>query len=1402
MQSTSDRWVSLGEPASAAEAEALNRVRELLPDDGVSHAWSNLTFVDTNGNTAEVDVLLVSRVGVFVLELKGWYGRISGDQQSFELVAAPGRPPVFERNPYILADQKAKRLASLLRTIAPPQAQRVVPFIGAKVILHGRNSQVDLPGVASSGILALDGYNVTGLAEEANLSRFLTTPPRNPNHLIEPSHAGQIAALIKAAGFVPTPLVRKVGQYTITSAEHLAEGTGWHDVEAKHPDMPGLARRIRIFELPRGASTEDRAELERSAQRELALTSGVRHPGIEGPFDMVRSDFGPALIFEHDPAAQPLDAYIGANAASLTFADRLALLRQIAEVLAYAHSRRLTHRALSPLRVRIVTHDGTPQVRIRDWWTGRKSPASTARATARPTVTALAGGVADVTRWVEQDQWPYLAPELLRGSQEPPPVPLDVYGFGALAYLVLTGQPPGAHLAEVIDRVNAGQPLDAAKVSPELPESVVALIAAATSPNELDRPATMQDVLERLSAIEAGTLAEAPVPVAVVDPLEAPSGAMVGGRFAVRFRRGRGSTGTALLVDDVTQQLENVVLKLARDDAAARRLTGEARVLAHLDHPRIVQAIEGPLDVDGRQALLLSDAGQATLAQRLAAEGRCTLEQLENYGRDLLDAVGHLEERGVFHRDIKPANLGVAPDRGTRKPRLTLFDFSLAPEPLENIGAGTPGYLDPFLGKGRRRQYDRAAELWSVAVTLFEMSRGELPTWHRGDGAPAGPDDRVVVLPDMFEDAVGEALAAFFTRALHPDATARFANVGDLARAWYAVFAPLARGAAEEGEPDAVAAARDDAAARATLTTPLSEAGLSPRALSALQREDLATVSELITTSGLRINSIPGLGEQYRREIQARVRQWRDRLLSREETTRVERAEPGEKWLGVEGVAELLVPRPSPANVVEVRALRSLLALDGVPATAWPTVQQLATAVDAPRAEVVSALDNAARRWRRNPEFAQVRDLLVSVIAAQGGVVGAEEAAAALTFRLGSAREGDARRAVATGLVRAVVEGDVRSQVPSLVTRRLTDDAGVTRTVMLAVSDDAAVEAAVSGEAALDMAALLGEVADRLAETRSVTAPGRAAEEVRGAAAGALPASAQLGDDRLLRIATAAAARAALSSRGELYPRDLDPAEAVVLALRGITARTLTRERARERVIGRFPVVGPLPEGPAFDQLVMKAVPALHWDGQRYSQKEFTQTPSTTAVTSLGGPLVSVPAADAVLRDSLRRHSALTLAVHPRLHADCVAALAGRYGVQVVDVAAIVVREMRRAAAAHQAKWEAVVGLDSRLEDPRSGAILQSLAREAMAGPWSRLAERDEPLLLVHAGLLARYGLTDLLAQFFDLARPRPAARWMLLTRRASEGAPTLDGRPAPLGPDGWVDLPPALCVPVEENAS
>ena len=64
----------------------------------------------------------------------------------------------------------------------------------------------------------------------------------------------------------------------------------------------------------------------------------------------------------------------------------------------------------------------------------------------------------------------------------------------------------------------------------------------------------------------------------------------------------------------------------------------------------------------------------------------------------------------------------------------------------------------------------------------------------------------------------------------------------------------------------------------ATLDTPLERAGLSARALSAVSRLDVATVGQLLGVPPDRINSIRGLGETYRKEIQARIRGWRSRL--------------------------------------------------------------------------------------------------------------------------------------------------------------------------------------------------------------------------------------------------------------------------------------------------------------------------------------------------------------------------------------------------------------------------------------------------------------------------------------------------------------------------------------------
>src|SRR5699024_3619649 len=119
------------------------------------------------------------------------------------------------------------------------------------------------------------------------------------------------------------------------------------------------------------------------------------------------------------------------------------------------------------------------------------------------------------------------------------------------------------------------------------------------------------------------------------------------------------------------------------------------------------------------------------------------------------------------------------------------------------------------------------------------------------------------------------------------------------------------------------ASAREAQAEAATLDTPLAEAGFSPRALSALGRLPARTVGELVRTSLMDVNGIPGLGELHRKEIQGRVRDWRARLAA------PAAAQPAaaSQDRSLEVFLAARVPRQTAKNHTEVAALRLVLGL-------------------------------------------------------------------------------------------------------------------------------------------------------------------------------------------------------------------------------------------------------------------------------------------------------------------------------------------------------------------------------------------------------------------------------------------------------------------------------------------
>jgi hypothetical protein len=133
------------------------------------------------------------------------------------------------------------------------------------------------------------------------------------------------------------------------------------------------------------------------------------------------------------------------------------------------------------------------------------------------------------------------------------------------------------------------------------------------------------------------------------------------------------------------------------------------------------------------------------------------------------------------------------------------------------------------------------------------------------------------------------------------------------------------------------------------------------------------------------------------------------------------------------------------------------------------------------------------------------------------------------------------------------------------------------------------------------------------------------------------------------------------------------------------------------------------------------------------------------------------------------------------------------FGVQVVDVAAEIVRALRATASDKGAHWDVVLRADAQPGGTADATRLRALVRLGFTATWTQILARPEPLLLTYAGPLLRFGLGESLASVFDLATQRPAARWLLVPRLRSQPVPTLDGHPVPLGPDRWVDLPTVL---------
>ena len=772
------RWHVIAESNFAWEREALDWLRSNLPDRDSWHVWTNFEFIDDAGKVNEVDALVLSPAGLFLVEIKSRPGVLRGDAHSWTWTT-DGRSNTYD-NPVLLADRKAKRLASLLkRQNAIIKARIQLPFVQPAIFLSSSSLSCQLEGRAKTATFQ---HGRPGTADDSGIVGALTGGTTNRGTtVVNTAHVPAIARGLAEAGIRPSNKHRQVGDYGVTKL--IAEGESFQEWEASHVSINTVHRRVRIYTMASASSPAIRAARVRQAKREFEILEGIDHPCILKVRDYKETELGPALIFDHDPKAVRLDHLLQERGKTFSVSQRLQLVRGIAETLQYAHSKRLYHRALGPQS--ILVHDldaGVMHVRLMNWQTASRNVGDLALPNTMHRRYQTAG-TRHVENYVEDRGRIYLAPETTLADAAHGPN-LDVFSLGCIAYYLFSGEPPAESEGELAEKLRVGQGLRLSDAMAGCGARQHDLIQFATCPDLATRYDSIQDFLDDLDTVEDELTA--PQPEATVDPSIASVGGRLEGGFTVVKRVGRGSSSDVLLVRMGGSDEEHI-LKVACDIAHNDDMVAEGKVLAGLRHQNIV-AYRDTLTIAGRTALLLKSAGAGTLADKLKLEGRLSLDLLRRFGEKLLEAVNHLEAEGVAHRDIKPENIGLAENRNG-KPQLVLFDFSLCCTPPDNITAGTHPYLDPFLSMRSPPRWDLYAERFALAVTLYEMAVGKPPAWGDGHSAPAMLDVEASIESGVFDPAARQGFTAFFVKALKRNYKERFDNAEDMLRAWRAIFA-------------------------------------------------------------------------------------------------------------------------------------------------------------------------------------------------------------------------------------------------------------------------------------------------------------------------------------------------------------------------------------------------------------------------------------------------------------------------------------------------------------------------------------------------------------------------------------------------------------------------------------
>jgi serine/threonine-protein kinase len=237
---------------------------------------------------------------------------------------------------------------------------------------------------------------------------------------------------------------------------------------------------------------------------------------------------------------------------------------------------------------------------------------------------------------------------------------------------------------------------------------------------------------------------------------------------------------------------------LRESSEIAHRFASEAKAVAKLRHPNIVEVFDVSSAQEDEQYLVVEFVRGDTLRKMLQRTGALPPEIAAAIGVEILGALVHAHGSGVIHRDVKPENVllehrhqsgetpipaASVPPTSNRGDRVfvKLTDFGIAKlldaQGVTSTGQvlGSPAHMAPEQIEGG--DVDGRADVFGLGVLLYECMVGHLP--FEGNN-PAQVLRRVLdgIYPSAEREKpiIGKTWSQILDRALARKVDARFAD--------------------------------------------------------------------------------------------------------------------------------------------------------------------------------------------------------------------------------------------------------------------------------------------------------------------------------------------------------------------------------------------------------------------------------------------------------------------------------------------------------------------------------------------------------------------------------------------------------------------------------------------------